>query len=769
MPIGSVSFNYTLNNHSIEKKFDTRINVKDEIEFLRLGSRYANQSLGVSYISSPKINTKKNILIIDKSNVISRNSKESIEEEEFRVDDIIIDYAGFHITDVVKNTDGVDTPLYYWHDLSHVQNISNIELLNEDKLPVSKTLWSYYDESATIGYSKKGIYTNLICNIKEEVYEIYYVRYKNLDNQLVIESLLDSRIFYQQASYSSSSEKREYTITQVGNSYSVKVGFDSYNKSPTPSTDSQRFWFKRRKQSKISVEAPALGGMQDRWNFKITPGDFFYNGKKYWVPEYYTQLFNPAFPYRVIKEQKATRINSSLFHLDINPISNLGIQEFYFYIVVKKEDGAITHAFTDDPDSDTYITKQGFVSDIFYEKNAIKSVSSNSGFFQLDRDIEEGSNVYASYRYVERYYSYDDLSVNPNINPDILGKKIIFYMVPNASSRGVHHLVIDNDDSILESSETQGYTNFNGIAAGGSQNTLSDPNLSESDFYSGYEIELLSGPNSGFKTKISGYNSLLKTLSLTNSAGQDIEKETVYRIIKKVSSYNSSGYFYGGWESLAQGRFYLIIAEAFILQTLSIPDIELLDTRILGGGIAKEQIGSAIKLQNESEWYWDLGNWDGKAYPGMGTIVVNLPRYILKELGGEFGREQVEEIVKRHTSSGSFIIIEYYDESTEILNITPRDKEAYLEWRLINANYYDIYLGNSPDNLQKYSSEPGTRTSITLKNLENDKNYYVQIVPIVGGISRLGSKILGFMPFNYSSSLPSMKYGEKEFGNGSYE
>jgi hypothetical protein len=141
----------------------------------------------------------------------------------------------------------------------------------------------------------------------------------------------------------------------------------------------------------------------------------------------------------------------------------------------------------------------------------------------------------------------------------------------------------------------------------------------------------------------------------------------------------------------------------------------------------------------------------------------------LKELGGEFDREQVSEIVKRHAASGSTVIVKYYDESTEIKTIVPSNGKAYIEWYLVDANQYDIYIGNSPDNLVLHSVQPGTRTSLTIDNLDNGKIYYVQIGPIVGGIERLRSRILGFTPFDFSSTLPTMKYGEKRFIEGSYE
>lgn len=770
MSIGSVSFNYTLNNFEVKKTFDTRINVKTDLEYLRFSSSYLSEGLGLSYVSSPGLDTQRNILVVDNSNSISSNAKESIEEQSFLSDNFVIDYAGFNIADVIKVIDGVETPLYYWHDLSQVANFNNLEILDSSKNPVNPKLWSFYDESASLGYTRKGVYSNLICSINqiENGYETFYIRYKDLTTNLVVENLLDSKLYYDQASYLSQRTKREYIITDLNDHYVITLVFDSLNYGPTPATGTQRFWLKRKSQSKIRLEKPGLVSSSERWNMKISPGDFYHNGHKYWVPEYYLQLFSPAFPYRFIKENKATIVNKRLIYLDNYPIADLGIDSYFVYIILKEANGSVKRCFSNDPNADTYITKQGFVTDIFYEKEGIESISANSGFILLSEDIPEGQEVFITCRYIERYYSYDHLSVNPSINPEVLGKKLVFYIVPDATDRGVHHLTVDSNGIIQGSSETPEYITFEGISTGGSMQTLADETLPPVDYFTGYELEILSGANSGFKAKITSYNLGSSTLSFLETPDFPITEGMPYRIVKKLEPYTSGSHSYGGWKGTASQRAYFEIGEVYVIQSLSIPDISMLDTRVLGGGISEKKIQSALKLQNDSSWYWDLGNWDGTAYPGMGAIVVNLPRYLLKELGGEFEREQVNEIVKRHASSGSYIIVKYYDESTEISKIEPGNKEAKISWYLVDANQYNIYIGSSPDNLSLYSSEPGTRTSITIRNLDNDKTYYVQVAAVVGGDERLGSKVLGFMPFNYSSTLPPIKYGENKYTEGSY-
>lgn len=770
MSIGSVSFNYTLNNFEVKKTFDTRINVKTELEYLRFGTKYTSEGLGLAYVSSPALNTEKNILLIDNSNTISSNAKESIEENKYLTDDFETNYAGFYVSDVIQMIDGVETPFYYWHDMTDVLSFNNLEILDSNRNPVDPKLWVYFDETSKLGYQRRGVYSNLVCSIDsfKNSYEVFYIRYKDLTTNLVVEKLLDSKVYYEQASFLSERTKREYIITQLENQYTINIVFDSFNYSPTPSSSSQRFWLKRKSLSKIALKKPGNVSTSERWNLKVTPGDFYHNGHKYWVPEYYLQMFSPAFPYRLVKENKAIIVNKRLIYLENHPIANLKIDGYFIYIILKEANGTVKRCFTNDPNADTYITKQGFVTDIFYEKDVIESISDNSGFILLNQDIPSGQEVFITCRYIERYYSYDHLSVNPSINPEVLGKKLIFYILPNAGERSVHHLAVDKNGIIVDSSESPKFITFEGISTDGSLNSLSDIELPALDYFTGYELEILSGPNSGFKTRVTGYNGETKTITFSNSPTTPLTEKVSYRVVKKYEPYNSGSDSYIGWKGTAMQNAYFEIGEVYVIQTLSTSDISLLDTRVLGGGISEKNIQSALKLQNESSWYWDLGNWDGTAYPGMGAIIVNLPRYILKELGGEFEREQVEEIVKRHAASGSYIIIKYYDESTEIIDIEPGNKQAKIRWGLVNANQYNVYIGSSPDNLSLYSTEPGTRTSIIINNLENDKNYYVQVTSVVGGIERLGSKVLGFMPFNYSSTLPPIKYGENKFIQGSY-
>ncbi|MDD3412417.1 MAG: hypothetical protein PHY47_00290 [Lachnospiraceae bacterium] len=775
MPVGTISLKYTTKKFPINKTFDTRINIKDNVEQLRFSTVFSEDAVGISFIDAPRISIEDNVLIKEPISSIAQNNKASAIESQYLTDDFAINFASFYITDIVNEVEGEKVPLYFWHDLTPRPNISNLQILDGSKNPVNSNLWRYENESNSLGYLRSGIYTNLQCIVdrKEGAYEVFYIRYYDNDRNEMLTELLDSKPFYSQSSFINARTSREYVLSQTTSGYRINVVFDSMNYSPTPLVGSQRFFIKNREKSKISIEKPSATLSVQRWNLRISPGDFLAEGRRYWIPEYYTQLYSPNFPYKIEKEREVELFDRDIVYTNLFPIASLQIEGFFVYILFRDSTGAVVKAITNDPLADTYITKQGFVTNIFYDKDGIESISANSGFIKLKEKVSENYKVYMSYRYIENYFTYLDLSVNPSINPDILGKRMVLYVIPDAEERAAHHLVVDESGTILESSLTDLNKSFEGVADSGSTEYIEDLNLPEEDYFSHFELEILSGFNSGIRVKISSYNN--HRLYFEDQMSFPVEKGTHYRILKKIDSYThfdptlNKTYSYTGWNDIAYANQYIKLGDVFVIQNLTISDIKSYDSRIHGGGLKDEKEDAGLQLQDEARWYWDIGNFDGTPYPGMGAILVELPRYILKELGGPFERKQVREIVLRHMGAGSYPVIKYYDYSTEITKVTPGDKEVLVEWDLIDASEYNIYIGNSPDNLFFYQSQPGTRTSAKVTGLENNKIYYIQIEPIVGGVARLRSRIMSFMPFNYSNTLPPVKYGEGIFATGSYE
>lgn len=104
----------------------------------------------------------------------------------------------------------------------------------------------------------------------------------------------------------------------------------------------------------------------------------------------------------------------------------------------------------------------------------------------------------------------------------------------------------------------------------------------------------------------------------------------------------------------------IYIGSIYIRQNTSLHSTILLDSRTRGGGVL-ESIPDDIRseLEPESDYYLDIGYYDGKPYQENGIIIVRLDQRILKDFGGRFTKSDVESKVKRWLGSGVYPIIEY--------------------------------------------------------------------------------------------------------------
>jgi hypothetical protein len=137
---------------------------------------------------------------------------------------------------------------------------------------------------------------------------------------------------------------------------------------------------------------------------------------------------------------------------------------------------------------------------------------------------------------------------------------------------------------------------------------------------------------------------------------QGIQKATLFHAFEKVDEPNV-----------------LLIAKIHVRPNSNRESIRFLDTRMRGGGL-KPEINEAIMREFESEsfFYWDIGSWDGKPYSENAVAVFRITRKVLKEYGGRFTKSEVEEKLAKHLGYGILPIIEFIEDSDELLSI-PED------------------------------------------------------------------------------------------------
>ena len=104
----------------------------------------------------------------------------------------------------------------------------------------------------------------------------------------------------------------------------------------------------------------------------------------------------------------------------------------------------------------------------------------------------------------------------------------------------------------------------------------------------------------------------------------------------------------------------LLIGSVYIRHNTSLHSTVLVDTRVLGGGVLAEMDDQLRReLEPESDYYWDIGYWDGKPYAENAVIIVRLDRRLLVENGGRFTEAQIHESVQRWLAAGVIPIIEF--------------------------------------------------------------------------------------------------------------
>ena len=151
-------------------------------------------------------------------------------------------------------------------------------------------------------------------------------------------------------------------------------------------------------------------------------------------------------------------------------------------------------------------------------------------------------------------------------------------------------------------------------------------------------------------------------------------KETLYHTIDKYEP---------------ESEMDIYIGSVYIRQNTSLHSTILVDTRTRGGGILEEMKDSLrTQLEPESDFYLDIGCYDGIPYQENAVIIIKLDNSILKEYGGKFTQTDIEQKVQKWLGEGVYPIIEYVDSYS---------KYDMPQHNLIVENSYTNVLNQTPD------------------------------------------------------------------------
>ncbi len=604
MSISAFSHSFRIAHIAISKNLDTRLNIQKRREKVVFSSRTDRDKINLSYTTSKEVNSDNNLFVSDRSNRLPSNTlPEDNQPYLFNGGSITLPVDKFQVTDVFTTSisSQEDIPLFYKHVLEQYDsggdyNIVDIKIVDDnlENLTLSTVL---------IDKDEGIVYNNLANTFNYNTSEstIYYIKYtihKISDDtiQSYVEILNNQNVF----SLATTDDldgfgiiiptHKVYLLDEIGTSFEVTVPTIGFPYAIRETLD-----------SRIKIERPVISSIRNPWFVKVTNGHFFTTLPnvaglyKYRVAEFNNQLFDPFSPYKFEEAEYSVRINNHLIKL---AKEHLFIDHTYpIYIVIFNPDNTPRIAVTTDPG----LLGSSFLgSTIIWQ--GIRSIDNLNGIVDLAIPVKDTDVIRATYHFEEVEYEITDIDFNPLSNRDILGSRIIFYIVPDTLSvrtKTIFYLVVDKRGIIIDTNQTD---------------------------------------NTDLLTAIS-----LDTLSLKGSSPS-------FELDFSIEGINSNQY--------------LILAEVFTNENSHPENTILFDVRKPGGGI--KDIPELIQelaetVAPEIIWTEGVAPLEGFQFPGNGAYLIEIPSTLQKTLSGRFTDPALRELIEKHTAAGIYPIIKGYN------------------------------------------------------------------------------------------------------------
>ena len=670
-------------------------------EYLNYNKYTDAMSTHLNYFESETQKPEKNIKILDLSEEHPFNNISNIEEgfEEYSGRSFKSTYKDVLITNVVDNE---RAPLFYKHK-RRWNTEPNITIVNENENENLTRSHKYID-----GYFYNN-YTNNY-NYEDDSYQLIFLsgidengisRTELLNNESAIEelswrdlniSILDNEDLLSNPS-AGISKINSYTKSQSGNGFEYNIilvnGFCESEKE-------NKIYVKQLSKNSIYLKKPININQKNSWFLSINNG-FFYSRKKYFVPEYDYQNFNPEYGILKVYDKECYILNkfnngSIIKTLNENILldSSLSLEITVKFLNFEEK---VYKVFT----SNEELVGTEYLNGINYE-DGIASIDSRNGVIALKEDIfvdpnkafEEEVKIRADYFYKCEEYIYQKLDLNPSFNEDILNYKYYFYLKPNMDFKeSVFWLKLDSKNNIKD-------FNDKSIAASSSRE------------------EILSMSLNSFK--------------------------------------DTYCYGYGSNDNL-----FLELGEVNYCEDTYLDEATILDVRDstpINEETFEDYLNRQHKVLQSSLGYGDKG----QVYQENNIVIVDAPKELLIEFGGQYTESEIYDLLKLKSSPGLEIILNWESKkpkivieplsNSEIYNQNLRNKNEitikiemeglgeYILYRCINKNefnkentsqifYREIITENEIKNL--IISQDGFIKFVDTLN-ERNKTYYYKVI-----------------------------------------
>lgn len=591
-----------------------------------------SQAIPLDYIESPAIDSAYNVAIVNRGYQVSANAS-FISDQYQHIDTIqgvsyTTPYSNVLMTNVsFYDQNSEEHPLFWKHTLPtntvnvKVEVIENGNMLSEgegykldlDSLSIYTNYFNFFDESTgayrlyfITSTDSSGTQTKTLLNPVPVIEE---ASWEDIDPETG--DLFDGRSLY----------------TKERNTSGYTFYFNVAGK----------YWIRPISTSLIECRGPIGRTASNAWYLRVTQADIttITNGatRRYWMPEFFTQPYQPSYPYIYSSYGDAIYVNEKVISatrgsLAISPTDgrNLSIYIYDF-------SGTLLAVWTT---NSSLHGKRYSNTKILYDSTKIIGWDNQSGLIFLSDSLLPSWDFYAEY-----YYKADDLEItgidlNPIQNRDLLHQSIVLYLVPNTSSteKAVQYLILDKDGTIIYTSQKK---------------SISYPNL-----------QLLNADNSYNNNTVIG--------------------------MKYISELTSDTFINNYCVGFDNQYAYMIIAEVSVINLVTLDDANVYDVRRQGYSFANP---TASYLKNPKALYSDLGYGEvGQRIPNN-AVVAQLPLDLLTEYGGVLEREQASQYAKRYLPAGVYCIIEWIFPYTsfEVDNTIEKKITISCTWEGSRYNY----------------------------------------------------------------------------------
>jgi hypothetical protein len=704
MATGTGGLAHEVTVSSVGKTYDTDtfLNVIKRRENMRYRESVPLDSVNVAFVGSEALAASRNISIADRSTFLFANR---IVERDYTTisstNNFDISTDNFVVTDIY--TDALVTqsplPLFFKHvlDITNLPRVSatdlslaaGVRLMSVEVLDVF--LQPLRLSEAKIDYDEGVVYNNLKSEyISSGDFTPYYVKYVVRDgsNISTFVDLLDNENVYRLAEFDDLTPllqiipdgRKVYLIEETVTGFHVVL--------PIAGTYS----YKTEAEAQIKLLFPAADEVDDTWYVRVTNGLFFTNlpdGKlyKYYIAEFLSQTFTPAFPYKRSIDETSIILSSTLIKLDRENIYEDPDEDIFLSVLINDVDGIGIAAYTTDPSESGTIADNGVAFVVWNNQDrlGIRSIDRKQGFVSIDGlKLDSSWEVVSNYHFRETNYEFTLVNFNPISNPDITDQKTVLF--------------IDPDSSVVTKTQTLFYLQVNDFGK------VIESNWSRFD----NDTQLLDTGNPIYYEEKPSWH-----------------PDAVWH--EFVDGFSVEGTQFGT---------FLILGDVTVAPAQSVEEVVEVDSRVRGGGIVAGQIDSAREIQPEIDWYWDIGNWDGIPYPGNASYLVEVPVEVLEGAGGTLRTDEVRDIVERHTAFGVYPVVRGYGIDVELTDVQFGAGSITLAW--IGRGYetdikYNIYYATSakgPWTLANVTpvDHVGAGNTYTISGLKADTLYYIVIV-----------------------------------------